>query len=262
MNLLVWNCRGLGNLRTERELVSILRAKDPSVVFIAETWADEARLERTLSNINFDQKWVVPRTTRGGGLVLFCKNSVNLTVVESHKYYIDAVINKNGDNEWRFTGFYGEPDSSRRNKAWAKLRSLNSSQNIPWLCAGDFNEIIRQEEKIGGAFRSFNQMQRFRDVIDECGLMDLGFVGPSYTWSKHFDSGQSIWERLDRGLATNDWFLKFPGTKIHHLHCYSSDHLPLFINLSGLELPVKREVFRFEEMWLSDDRCGETVEAA
>ena len=105
-------------------------------------------------------------------------------------------------------------------------------------------------------------MQHFRDVIDECGLMDLGFVGSSYTWSKHFDSGQSIWERLDRGLATNDWFLKFPGTKIHHLHCYSSDHLPLFINLSGLELPVKREVFRFEEMWLSDDRCGETVEAA
>ena len=74
MNLLFWNCRGLGNLRIEKELVSILRAKDPSVVFIAETWADEARLERTLSNINFDQKWVVPRTTRGGGLVLFWKN--------------------------------------------------------------------------------------------------------------------------------------------------------------------------------------------
>ena len=143
MNLLVWNCHGLGNLRIEKELVSILRAKDPSVVFIAETWADEARLERTLSNINFDQKWVVPRTTRGGGLVLFCKNSVNLTVVESHKYYIDVVINKNDDDEWRFTGFYGEPDSSRRNEAWAKLRSLNSSQNIPWLCAGDFNEITR-----------------------------------------------------------------------------------------------------------------------
>ena len=262
MNLLVWNYRGLGNLRTEKELVSILRAKDHSVVFIAETWADEARLECTLSNINFDQKWVVPRTTRGGGLVLFWKNSVNLIVVESHKYYIDAVINKNDDDEWRFTGFYGEPDSSRRNEAWAKLRSLNSSQNIPWLCAGDYNEITKQEEKIGGAFRSFHQMQRFRDVIDECGLMDLGFVGPSYMWSKQFDSGQSIWERLDQGLATNDWFLKFLGTKIHHLHCYSSDHLLLFINLYGLEHPVKRKEFRFEEMWLSNDRCGETVEAA
>ena len=56
MNLLVWNFRGLGNLRTKKELVSILRAKDPSIVFIAETWTDEVRLDRTLSYINFDQK--------------------------------------------------------------------------------------------------------------------------------------------------------------------------------------------------------------
>ena len=128
------------------------------------------------------------------------------------------------------------------------------------MCAGDYNEITRQEEKRGGAFRSFNQMQLFKDAIDECRLMDLGFVGPKYTWSKHFESGQSIWEHLDRGLATNNWFLLFPGTKIHHLHCYSSDHLALFINLSGLEILVKRKFFRFEEMWLSDDRCGETIE--
>lgn len=105
-------------------------------------------------------------------------------------------------------------------------------------------------------------MQLFRDVIDECSLMDLRFVAPKYTWSKHFDSGQSIWEQLDQGLATNNWFLLFPSTKIHHLPCFSSDHLPLFINLSGLEFPVKRKVFRFKEMWLSDDRCGETVVAA
>ena len=194
MNLLVWNCRGLGNLRIEKEPVRILQAKDPSVVFVAETWVDEARLDYTLGNINFDQKWVVPRTTRGGGLVLFWKNSVNLIVVDSHRYYINAIINKSGNDQQRFTGFYGEPDSSKRNEAWEKLRSLSSNQNIPWLCAGDFNEITRQEEKIGGALRSFNQMQLFRDVIDECGFMDLGFMGPKYTWSQHFDYDQSIWE--------------------------------------------------------------------
>ena len=52
----------------EPTFVEIIQAKDLSVVIITETGTDEARLDRTLSTITFDQKWVVPRTTRGGGL--------------------------------------------------------------------------------------------------------------------------------------------------------------------------------------------------
>ncbi|XP_050264146.1 uncharacterized protein LOC126708397 [Quercus robur] len=260
MSLLVWNCRGLGNLRTENELVTLIQAKDPSVVFIAETWTDGARLDRTLSKINFDQKWVVSRVNRGGGLVLFWKNSVNLTVVDSHRYYIDTIINGNSENEWRFTGFYGEPETSRRIEAWNKLRSLNSRQNRPWLCAGDFNEIIRHDEKLGGPRREHNQMQLFRDVIDECGFMDLGFVGSKFTWARHFDDGHSVRLRLDRCLATNSWFHKFPGTRVHHLQSMSSDHSALWVNLLGLEEPSRKKCFKFEEMWLSEPSCGETIE--
>ena len=44
MNLFAWNCCGLRNLCTKRELVEIIRAKYPSVVFIAETWTNEIKL--------------------------------------------------------------------------------------------------------------------------------------------------------------------------------------------------------------------------
>ena len=54
MSLLLWNCRELGNPHTENELVRLIQVKDLSVVFIAETWTDEVRLDRTLSKINFD----------------------------------------------------------------------------------------------------------------------------------------------------------------------------------------------------------------
>ena len=117
MNLLVWNYRGLGNLRTKKELGNIIRAKDPSIVFLAETWADEARLDRVLHNINFDNKWEVCRGRKGGGLVLFWKNDVHVTIEDSHRYFIDVTLDKvgkqNGDllgsmeslkliEEWRF----------------------------------------------------------------------------------------------------------------------------------------------------------------
>lgn len=103
-------------------------------------------------------------------------------------------------------------------------------------------------------------MQLFRDVIDECGFIDLGFVGSQFTWRKHFANGHSIWERLDRGLANNEWFLKFSGSKVHHFHSDSSDHCPLWITLDGLDLPVVEKPFRFEEMWLSDSGCSSIVE--
>ena len=45
MNLKVWNCRGLRILSTGKELGDIIPVKDPSVVFIAETLANEARLD-------------------------------------------------------------------------------------------------------------------------------------------------------------------------------------------------------------------------
>ena len=48
MSLLVWNCRGLRNPRTVKELGDYIRAKDPTVVFLTETWADSARLDQVL----------------------------------------------------------------------------------------------------------------------------------------------------------------------------------------------------------------------
>ena len=67
---------------------------------------------------------------------------------------------------------------------------------------------------------------------------------------------------LDRALATNDWLLRFLGTKVHHLKSDSSDHSPLWIDMVGLEVHSVTKPFRFEEVWLSDHTCLEVVEAS
>ena len=74
--------------------------------------------------------------------------------------------------------------------------------------------------------------------------MDLGYVGPNFTWCRHFENGTSIWERLDRGMATNGWFLKFPSSKVHHLQCDFSDHCPILIVLAPLDIPPRKKLFR------------------
>ena len=51
--------------------MKIVQAKNPSVVFLAETLTDEARLEFIQNSIIFYHRWVVPRVGRSGGLVLY-----------------------------------------------------------------------------------------------------------------------------------------------------------------------------------------------
>lgn len=56
MSCLCWNVWELGNHRTIRELANLVRAQDPSVLFLAETWADKERLEKVCDDLNFDEK--------------------------------------------------------------------------------------------------------------------------------------------------------------------------------------------------------------
>nr|XP_023877746.1 uncharacterized protein LOC111990191 [Quercus suber] len=191
-----------------RELGDLIRAKDPSVVFLAETWADEARLKEIKRDLSFENLHFVGRINRAGGLALFWKNNVDLHVETSSKNHIDAMVDKGKEGAWRFTGFYGEHVTHKRIESWNLLRKLNSRMILPWICLGDFNEITRQSEKLGGSVRSHSQMKLFRDAIDECGFMDLGFTGSQFTWKKHFNDGHSVWERLDRGLANSTKVIK------------------------------------------------------
>ena len=70
-----------------------------------------------------------------------------------------------------------------------------------------------------------------------------------------------MWVRLDKGLATNDWPIRFADSQVHHLSLDTSDHYPLWIVPESLKFKCISKPFRFEEMWLSDKGYTETVEA-
>ena len=161
MSIIVWNCHGLGNLQTGKKLEVMIRAKDPSIMFLAETWADEARPQEIKCKIEFDNLFFVERNNRGGSLALYWRNSIDVHVDTFSKNHIDSIIKKGRENEWRFTSFYGELVSHKWYESWNRLRQLQKKFNLPWLCVGDFNEILGSSKKLGGSNRSQAQMQLF-----------------------------------------------------------------------------------------------------
>ena len=53
--------------------------------------------------------------------------------------------------------------------------------SLPWLLLGDFNEMILDDEKLGGLPVNRTGISAFRNCMDNYGLMDLGFHGPRFT---------------------------------------------------------------------------------
>jgi hypothetical protein len=61
---------------------------------------------------------------------------------------------------------------------------------LPWICIGDFNEILRREEQMGPNERDVSQMSGFREVVDLYGLDDLGDIEVNWTYEKRVSGGQ------------------------------------------------------------------------
>ena len=236
-----------------------MRAQDPSILFLAEMWPNEARLRKLCDELQFDEVWVVGRITRASGLALLWKSSVDINVDSASLNHIDAIINKGNEDAWRFTGVYGFPEASRKPETWDLLCGLNQKFCLPWICAGDFNEILRGHEKLGGAPRRESEMQGFRDIVDECELVDLGYSGHKFTW-RGKQLGGVVLEQLDRAFTNTSWLELNPATRVQHVRAHSSDHSPIIIKPEGITA-CRNKPFQFEQMWLREVGCGETVKA-
>jgi hypothetical protein len=80
------------------------------------------------------------------------------------QYFIDATISFEGKT-WRFSGIYGETKQDQRRKTWEAIRFLLAQDDLPCLCAGDFNEVTRAQDQLGRNPRNESNMQAFRECL-------------------------------------------------------------------------------------------------
>jgi hypothetical protein len=153
---------------------------------------------------------------------------------------------------------YGEFKWADKYKTWDRLRSIYQQNSLPWLVMGDLNEILYEHEKEGGNVRSERFRQAFHDALDTCRLDDVGFVGDLFTWHRG-----RMRERLDRGLANEDWRLMHAHAAVLHLQYNHSDHHPLLLDTeyyaASSSLPVGKQN-SFEAKWFKEEGFREVVE--
>ena len=76
------------------------------------------------------------------------------------------------------------------------------------------------------------QIQGFRDAVNVCGLIDLGFQGQKWTFETKVTGGTYTRVRLDRALGSAEWCAQFPLAAVEHLTAATSDHSPILLHLT------------------------------
>ncbi|XP_074346543.1 uncharacterized protein LOC141685333 [Apium graveolens] len=203
--------------------------------------------------------WAVEARGRSGGLVLIWKTEGGCKVKDSDTHYIDFEVENDQVERWRYTGFYGCPKRSRRRFSWEFLRGLAENSTLSWCVLGDFNDMMMAEDKRGGCAQLFGLLTGFSEMINECGLLDIGFTGEKYTWEKYRGQANWVQERMDRAFTNQLWCDLFPQTGLKVLDVSTSDHLPIYIQLHRQVYVPKKHRFKFENLWLKEDVCRRII---
>lgn len=78
------------------------------------------------------------------------------------------------------------------------------------MLAGDFNEPLVNSDKYGGRAISINNSQQFKECLNKCNMVDLGFMGPRFIWTNNRDISGLIQERINRFFVTPEWWHLYP----------------------------------------------------
>ncbi|KAH0781085.1 hypothetical protein KY290_000683 [Solanum tuberosum] len=83
---------------------------------------------------------------------------------------------------------YAKCDELLRRELWDDLRNNANIAISPWGVVGDFNVIIKAEEKTGGRSYKADESIDFLACLTNCNLQDGGYVGSRFTWSDNRDT--------------------------------------------------------------------------
>jgi len=236
-----------------KELRDFAKSVAPSVLCVLETQVHKARVEGLKNSLSFDNAFAISSNGRSGGLGIFWNNNIKMEFLPYLQYHIDTIVTEVGCDPWRLMCVYGEAQTSERFKTWDMLKHIKSSTALLWVCIGDFNEVLHRSEHVGVQERIYAQIAGFREMVDVCGLYDLGYEGRSWTFEKRVAGGSYCQVRLDRALATPEWNSRFPDAVVHHLTAAASDHSPILMKWRPDRRRKARgkKMFRYEIMWES-----------
>lgn len=180
MNSTIWNCPGAGGRNFSNLIRDYMRIYKLDFIAILEPRISGSTADRAINKIGLVEGARVDACGFSGGIwCLWKSNTMPISIVYTSRYCIHLKVNPNSPSFWYFFLIYASPNASNCEEVWQDLRDFNT--HYPWCLAGDFNAILAANEREGGADFNNRSANSFRECIEDCGLLDMGYAGPPFT---------------------------------------------------------------------------------
>ena len=185
-NILVWNVQGAGGKEFLNIMKEHIRVHKPRLIALVETRISGARAQAICTRIGFNKSLRVEAQGFQGGIwVLWNPEEIQVDPITLHDQYVTVEIRYNHHTSWLISFVYASPHTQRREVLWHELSSFAAECHRLWrLLVGDFNDTISLEERNHVGSDTLRHCTRFKQWIENSGLIDLGFYGPKFTWAR------------------------------------------------------------------------------
>jgi hypothetical protein len=221
---------------------------------VSEIKSSKVKPSDLVTGFSMSDSIIVPSLRRSGGLWLMWNDEIHVTIHSADFHVILATcVNTISNIKFALVCIYGDPYHQQTTRIWEQVASfVYDNHNLPMLCIGDMNELLYDMDK-NSSHVNRSRMNAFRSLVRQCGLFDLGFSGPAYTWSNKRFSSKPTFERLDRCLVNAEWCDVYPISNVYNMPLIHSlsDHAAILLSTDGPVRKIKKR-FKFENWWLKE----------
>ena len=248
MNIVIWNSRGVLKPRFQTHVRELTQNHNLALLVITETRLGGDRAKEITDRLPFEGAIHSETIGHSGGIwLLWNSNMVEVVQLASTEQEIHVEVKVLSSSlSWIFSAIYASHRSAERCVLWENLAKVAELHNKPWVIAGDFKEPLSEGDKFGGRPVSFSRSLLFKECLDKCNMVDMGFNGLRFTWSNRRDVTNLIQERIDRFFMNPSWCLLYLDAKVLHLTRCHSDHCPVLLETSPRRVVHLSRPFRFQ----------------
>lgn len=190
----IWNVKGLNSSIKQKEVDLLSQKNSCGLLALLETKLNKEALQLCHSKIfpHWRSLYNGISHSKCRIWVIWKADEFDICLLGRTDQYIHLRVQMKATLQQFFlTIVYASNAAAERLVLWDDLRNLTTHD--AWLVGGDFNNVLRPDEREGGQHPLESEFAPFADFLGDCSLEDMRGRGRFFTWTNN-----TIRSKIDR----------------------------------------------------------------